>query len=190
MAKSTKPRKRKLRAPLKGRQKRTILPRAVRDVQMGVLEDLMVSHPIWEDIVALLGAPPPDGFGLPPSTLEVWAQKIRARWIRDAAQPRQAVVAEHRARAGAVFKRAWNRDTEKSDKVALDAAKVMAQLDGALVNQPSVVVNQNVLALTPTQRQQEIAQLLAKREHALAESRARGALPAPSVIDAAATERR
>jgi hypothetical protein len=188
MAKSSKKAKPKGNGKRRGGKR---VPDAVLAVRMGVLEDLMVSHPIWEDIVAALTAPPPNGFGVAESTLEEWRRKILNRWRLDAGQPRELLRAEHRARAGAVFRRAWNRDSEKADKVALDAAKVMAQLDGVLVNQPAAgaTVNVNVMSLTPSQRQQEIAQLLAKRERALAQSRAR-ALPVPSVIDAAATERR
>lgn len=164
--------------------------RAVRDVQMGVLEDLLLTHPIWEDIVALMSPPPPIGLGVPEGTLLGWARTIRQRWQTDAQQNARELRAEDRARVTAVYGRAMRRDTVKADQVALNAAKVIAQIDGVLVAAPPPpTVNVNVLGLTPMQRQQEIAQLLAKRDRALAESRAR-ALEAPSTIDAQAVERR
>jgi hypothetical protein len=181
-AKSRKPRKR-------GGKPRS---RAALHVMRGVLEDLLLTHPIWEDIVALMSPPPPVGMGIPEGTLREWARGIRQRWEADARQALPQLRAEDRARVTAVYARSMKRDTVKADQVALNAAKVIAQIDGVLAPaQITVNNNTNVLALTPSQRQQEIAQLLAKRERALAESRARArALGASSsVIDVAAVER-
>jgi hypothetical protein len=179
----------KRRPPAK--RKRQSMRGVVREVRMGVLEDLLVQLMPWEDIVAILGEPPPRGFGLTEELLESWARVIRQRWRAEADATRAVLKAEHRARVGAVFRRAYQRDNTMADKVALDAEKVLAQIDGVLLP-GQVVVNNNTLniaALTPMQRQQEIDQLLEKRRAALA---ARGAksLPSATIIEATAAERR
>lgn len=142
-------------------------------------EDLMVQAFPWKRIVAMLSE---EGYTESEETARKWRREVLRRWAAEDAEMRPARKDLWRARLDAQYRTLLEKAAEVKSEYAFAMlhaeatriAKVAIVMDG--LTAPVVVKHEgqiDVAAMSPMEREREIAALLAKREaamRALAES--------------------
>lgn len=146
-------------------------------------EDLMVQAYPWPTIVAMLVS---EGYTDSPDTAKKWRAEITRRWANEELELRPARKDLWRSRLEAQYRQVLSRAlATKSDHAyaALQAeatriAKVAIVIDG--LQAPIMVHHEgqiDIAAMSPVEREREIAALLAKREAARTTAGATGGRP-------------
>lgn len=153
---------------------RTRTPDYIRELGMGRLEELMVAAKPWSKIVAALTVEFPDQ---DEDAFKRWRSAVVKRWASEDAEMRPARKDLWRARLddlyGSLLEQARDARSDYAKTLyfseAVKVAKLAVDLDG--LNAPIAIKHEgklDVAAMTPAEREAEIAALLAKREAARA----------------------
>lgn len=149
-------------------------PDYLREMALSRIEDLMVQAMPWKRIVAILVD---EGITESEETAKNWRQEVQRRWAAEDSETRPAMRSLWNARLEAQYKAVQERAAvSKSDFAysqlqaeATRIAKVAIVLNG--LHQPSAARPDGMIdpiALSPVERERQIADLLAKREAARA----------------------
>lgn len=147
-------------------------PDYVYEMALGRIEELMLQAYSWREIFAKLVT---EGFTESEETARNWRREIMRRWKAEDDEMRPAYKDRWRARLETMFRTLCQEAAEADGHAkailygeAIKVAKLSIVMDG--VQAPVVVQHEgrvDVAAMTPAERQNEIAALLAKREAAL-----------------------
>lgn len=147
-------------------------PAYLYEMALGRLEDLMRQAYPWSRIVATMSH---EGFTDSDSTLKNWRQEVMRRWALEDVETRPARKDLWRARLESMYRNLLEKAEQATGypqaalfSEAIKVAKLSIALDGAAA--PIVVRHEgrlDIAAMSPQERETEIAQLLAKRNAAL-----------------------
>jgi hypothetical protein len=138
---------------------------------LGRIEDLMRQAYPWSRIVAIMST---EGYSDSDHTLREWRQEVMKRWAKEDAETRPARKDLWRARLEHLYQNLCEKAEAATGypqaalfSEAIKVAKLSIILDGAQA--PIVVKHEGRIAteaMSPQEREAEIAQLLAKRNAA------------------------
>jgi hypothetical protein len=137
-------------------------PDAVYEMSIGFVEDLLLQRIPRRTIVSRAIEA---GYCTSPDTVAKWITEVRRRWAMQDAEERPHRRDEHREMLRALYHESYKAaDFRNCERVA----RQLMVLDGLQVPE-TINVNQTlaVQAMTPDQREAEIAALLKRREEAL-----------------------
>ncbi len=155
-------------------------PDYLRELALARLEDLMVQAMPWPKIVTTMIA---EGVTESEETCKNWRRLIQKRWAKEDAELRPARKDLWRARLEAQY----NALIEKARECKSDFAYAQLQAEATRVAKVAIVLDglttpvvdkgdgqTAVAALAPHERERQIAELIAKRDAAIAAARERG----------------
>ncbi len=137
-------------------------PDAIYEMAIGFVEDLILQRVAWRTIVARCIE---GGYTDSPATCVNWRQEVRRRWALADAEERPSRRDEHREMLRALYQVSYAAaDYRNCTRVA---AQLMI-LDGLQVPETINITGAiAVQAMTPEQREAEIATLLKRRAEAM-----------------------
>lgn len=157
-------------------------PAYLYEMALGRIEDLMRQAYPWARIVAIMSE---EGYTDSEYTLKDWRREVMRRWAAEDAETRPARKDLWRSRLESLYRNLLEKAEQATGypqaalfSEAIKVAKLSIVLDGAQA--PITVRHEgriDVAAMSPQERDAEIATLLKKREAAMAASK-RAALPA------------
>lgn len=154
-------------------------PAYIYEMALARIEDLMRQAMPWSKVIATMST---EGYTDSEGTMRTWRREVMRRWAAEEAELRPARKDLWRARLEGIYNGLLERVEAATGYTQaalygelIKLSKLAIQLDGA---QAPVVVRHegrvDVAAMTPPEREREIAELIAKRNAALAAANTSG----------------